>query len=153
MKKVVLYVILSFGLLCFPLIAQSADMVTDMIKTNEVTWAQAAYFAATWLNPEQNFTNGQEALDFLSSQNIISTKDPDSLITLQQLSGLCVRTWKIKGGLMYTLTKADRYAFRELKAKGIIDSSDDPSKKVTGRLALDVINSCSELNPTSGDAQ
>ena len=48
----------------------------------------------------------------------------------------------MKGGLFYKLTKAPRYAFKELKALGFLDKEADPWKKISGQDAVNLFNVC-----------
>jgi hypothetical protein len=41
---------------------------------------------------------------------------------------------------MYRLTGAQRYAFKELKAKGVLPQTADPGMKISGRDAIGILN-------------
>lgn len=150
MKKV--FFIFLLTVLFFPLFAQSADIVTEMLNTKQVSWSQAAYFAATWIYPEESVKSESDAFSLMVQDGYIGKSvNSEKPINLQSFAGLCTKIWNIKGGLFYGFTKADRYAFRELKAKGILQQSDDPLQKMSGRDALNIINSCTELYSASGE--
>ena len=55
-----------------------------------------------------------------------------------------MKTWKIKGGLMYSITKANRYAFRELQYLGFIAATEYPNKKPSGLEMLNLLTKCME---------
>ena len=55
-------------------------------------------------------------------------EEVDSPVPAVDLAYLYSKLWKIKGGLMYRITKGSpRYAFRQFQTDGIISSTLDPS--------------------------
>ncbi len=125
--------------------AQQADAVSTILDTPLMTRAQAAYIAATWLD------TGNESLSFEQAYTVLvqagfwqDSAEPQSPVTLAELSGLCMKTWNIPGGLLYRIAKANRYAYRELKALNIIATTDDPGMTVSGFKGLNIMYSCME---------
>lgn len=126
--------------------AQFSDVVTGMLESPAVTWGEAAYVLACALDEPAEPGDAQAALLLLQERDIApGGVSVEQGITLAQLSGLCMRTWRLRGGLFYSITGADRYAFRELRAKGILPPGADPSMLVDGFDALNIIHSCMEL--------
>lgn len=120
--------------------AQSANAVSEMIETPAVRYSQAAYFMAVAVNPD---IPESEALDFCIHFGLCTTpSDPEKLITLSELAGMCMRTFNLRGGILYSITKSNHYAFREMQAKGFIPKSADPSATITGSNALVMITEC-----------
>ena len=144
-KKIfVVSIFLVLGCLCF---GQSADMVSKMIESESVTYEDVAYFCAINLGLADEETPSEDALVILSDAKIFSMpKNPKANIAYDALANICMRTWEIKGGLFYTITKSDRYAFKELQYLGFISSSENPKKKVSGIEVLNLITRCMEIN-------
>lgn len=131
--------------------AQSADSLSAILEAEELTVEQAAYIPCTWLNPETENLSFQDAYSFLCEKGWIdSSLAASAPISLKEFSGICMKAWNLSGGLMYTITKSDWYAFKELKAKGFLQATDDPSMKISGGKALDVIYQCMEYAENRG---
>ena len=145
MKKLAVALVL-VALVSATAFSQSADIITQLLETNETTYGQAAYLAAVYKESVSETATEQDALQAMVDAGYIdASKSADSVIPLKDLAKLCARVTGIRGGLFYSLTHAPRYAYRELKAKGIVPQSSDPSQKVSGRDALAVLNGCIKL--------
>ena len=133
------------------LFAQSAEKISAIISTQEVTYAQAAYLAASYLYETEGLAgaerlNEQSAFEEMVQGGYIrDDRSADSAIPLNELSLLYMRVTSSPGGLFYTLLQNPRYAYRELKAHGVIPETADPSQKVGGRSVIAVLNGCIEL--------
>ena len=137
--------------------AQSSEMISTIIKSEKATYAQAAYLPALYANliSEEEalgaFSQGSQAsneaaLEAFKSKGWLSDSvNADSEITLGQVCYLYARALNIKGGLFYSITHSERYAFKEFKAKGILPSEADPGMKLSGRESIDIFNSCLEF--------
>jgi hypothetical protein len=131
-KKIILCSLL-FALCSLPLSAQStAAELENLLAAEEVTCAQAARFilqaadALTTRNPI-------EAFDYALEQNWLPEKtDPDGAADLKTISLLLMNSFELKGGIMYSITKGPRYAYRELVYKNIVQGRTDPDMTVTG---------------------
>lgn len=145
MKKIVFLLLVVFLEVSFSF-SQSADAVTEMINTRNTTYGQSAYFVATALELISETATQDEAITALVNAAIINQPaNVQKPIPLNEFSSLCMKAWKIKGGVFYSLFKSKRYAFRELKALGMISISADPSQTIKGRDALKVITQCIDL--------
>jgi len=123
--------------------AQAADKVTEMIKTDKATWGQVCYFSAVYLGLTDEDSSTVTAAQALVQEGFIKpVADVNSPITLEQIAYICAKTWKIKGSLLYTIFPCPRYAFRMLKADGIIPATADPMKISTGHETLNIFNAC-----------
>lgn len=123
--------------------AQSADAVTAMINTKKVSTEQAAYFFAVMLDLVPETATEQEAVDALVSANYMKApKNPSGPISYAQFCGLCMKSWNLPAGLMYSITKSNHYAFREMQTKGNVDTSIDPSAPISGYNAMEIITKC-----------
>ena len=125
------------------LYAQSADRITEMLESSSATYGQVCYISAVYKGLIDDTATEEDAVSALKNAGIISAAvQPSDTVQLSSLAGLYAKIWKIKGGLFYTLFHNDRYAFRELKAQGIIPDSSDPEQQVSGRTALSFFNAC-----------
>ena len=116
-----------------------------MIETDRVTCGQAGYFFAVYLDLVPETAGETESLNALSEFGVFNTvSSAETPVTYSQLAGMCMKSCKIAGGLMYRLTKADHYAFRELQSKGYIPLAADPGASVSGYQTLNLINRCIE---------
>ena len=133
---------MSFSVLGF---SQQVDKITDIIEADFFNCGQAAYIASTFLDENTEAFSYEEAMNWVVEQGLIVTeKDYSMPITVAELSGLCMKTWNIPGGLFYKFTKSNRYAYKELRALGFISIYDDPSKNISGSNALNIIYKCME---------
>lgn len=130
------------------LFAQSSDEVSRMLETEEVTVGQVGYFLAVYLELVPEVANGRASLDALETAGYGSYRNADAPISLAEIAGLCMKVWKMEGGIMYSLFKSNHYAFREFQSKGYFSFSDDPMSHLSGAKALNLIYKCLE----SGDA-
>ena len=124
------------------LFAQNPDEVSRMLETEEVTVGQVGYFMAVYLELVPDVANGRASLDALETAGYGSYRNTDAPISLAELAGMCMKVWKLKGGLMYSLFGTNRYAFREFQSKGYISFSEDPMSRVSGYRALNLIYKC-----------
>lgn len=141
MKKI--FAITLFAFLAFSVCAQSADKITQIIDSQEITYGQSAWLACACVQEDGDSASFEEAMKTAAEKGWIkSGAVSDKPISLQELCGAFVKATGLKGGLFYRLTKADRYAFKQLKANGTLDSYADPSMKVSGQNAVAILNSC-----------
>lgn len=152
MKKTLLFLAIFFIAASAGAFAQSAAKLSEYLDTEKLTNAQAAYLAACYKGYIEEDGDDQTAFDALSKDGLFSRTDsPESFITLESASLLYLKSTGAKGGLLYTITKSKRYAFKELKIKGILPESADPSMAVSGRDAIAIFNGCLELSGASGE--
>ncbi len=123
--------------------AQSAEKVTQMIESQEVSLSEVAYFAATYFEFSEDEASNDDALVNLE-RHVQFSKINDSEVSLSydEFAYFCTQVWDIKGGVMLRLTKSPRYAFRELQSMSFIGQSIDPHEKVAGIEALTIITQC-----------
>ncbi len=138
-------IIISILFLGLTLSAQSADIVTEILDAPEMTMGQVCYLSAV----SQGFTSEDasfdEAILALAGQGQISEiTNPSEPATAAQIAAVYTKMFGVKGGLFYRLTGGSpRYAFKHLKAQGIIAPNVDPSKKLSGREAMSIFTKVS----------
>ena len=142
MKKIVILLLALF--LSLSAYAQSADVITEILSTEEVTFGQISYLTAVQMNIIDDDASYEDAVTALYEGGYIPyVEDADSPVPAVDLAFLYSKLWKIKGGLMYRITKGSpRYAFRQFQADGIISSNVDPSNYISGAKALSIYTSC-----------
>lgn len=134
------------------LYAQSADVVTDILSSDEVTFGQAAYISASSQGLIKDEASMEDALSILiEKEQIAEDTESSDVLTIQDLAGIYAKAFDVKGGLFYKLTKGSpRYAFKYFKTEGLIPTNTDPSKYPTGTEALSLFTKC---NLRYGEAQ
>lgn len=150
MKKFIIFCAVLFA--GITLYAQSATVISDILSSEEITYGQAAYISAVSQKLISDDGSLKDAVTALKNAGQVSEDaEEDDLIDLQDLSGIYAKMFNIDGGLFYKLTKGSpRYAFKYLKAEGLITASADPSKILTGSEALSLFTKC---NMRYGEAQ
>lgn len=142
-----LIVILLAGGVAF---SQSADVITDLLESDKVSFGQVSYLAAVQMNLLDENDSYENAVKVLVDNDIIpDLEEADTPIPLVDIAYIYSKLWDVKGGLMYRLTKGSpRYAFRQFQSDGIISSDADPAWLVSGAKALSIFTSC--VNKYSG---
>lgn len=143
MKKIIGIVFALF--MTFSAFAQSNKMITEMLNAEEFTYGQAVYLSAVFQGLIHDDDSPERALEALTTKGQITEvqnlKEP---VSLQDLAFIYSKMWNVQGGLMFRITGGSpRYAFKQMKADGIIANRADPSKKLSGTEALSMFTSCS----------
>ena len=143
-KLLVFFLVIMFSSFCF---GQQAEIITEILESTEVTWGDMSYIAASYINVDEANLNKNSAFEFLKECNIISPNvNITEPINMAELSGLCMKTFNMKGGLFYTISKSNWYAFKELKALGFLVKNADPHSKISGFDAMNIIYNCMEYD-------
>ena len=143
MKRIIsLLLVLFVGGLLF---AQSADVITEILESDEATYGQVCYLSAIhqgFISEEATYEDAVNAL--LTRSQIPQDVGAYDSVYMANLAFIYVQIWpNIKGGLMFTLTKGSpRYAFKKLKNDGVIPENADPNQIVSGRDALNILTAC-----------
>lgn len=142
MKKILPFLFLMF--FATAIHAQSADVVTEIIETERVTFGQICYLSAVQQGFVSDDATYEEAIDVLFDKGQIPRKEySDAKIPMANLAFIFSQMWEIKGGLFYRIFHgAPRYAFKQLKADGILPANSNPTRIPTGKEALNIYTSC-----------
>ncbi len=129
--------------------AQSADVVTNILNTDQVTYGQICYLSAVRQNLMEDTKSYDDAIAILSKEKQLpfaGIVSENQIISLKEIAYIYSKIWDNQissRGLMYKLTKGSpRYAFKQLKADGIIMNNSDPFKGIDGFEALGILTSC-----------
>jgi outer membrane protein OmpA-like peptidoglycan-associated protein len=121
--------------------AQSAAVEIETLLASEaVTYAQAARFVLEAADVAAT-PNQEAAFIFASEQNWLPKRAaPQEAARLDDISLLMMGAFEIKGGIMYSVFKNSRYAYRELTYKRIVYGRTDPAMQVSGERLLAYIS-------------
>ena len=142
MKKIM--VLVFTFLLAASIYAQSADVITDILDTKEVTFGQICYLTAVQLDYTDENSSYENAVIVMQEKGLVKAgKNAESAIPAIEVAYLFSKLWTIKGGLMYRITKGSpRYVFKQFQRDGIIKSTIDPSELISGSDALSIYTAC-----------
>ncbi len=145
MQKKPTLIFIALFLVSFAVCAQQADVITQIIDSPQMTCGQAAYIVACYANLEAETFSTDWSLEWAKGEGLVTKEiEGDRPIELAELAGLCMRAWNMPGGLFYTLSKSNRYAYKEFKAKGFLFPYDDSSMTISGARGLNLIFKCME---------
>jgi len=132
--------VIFFGLLCFPLFAQTAAELEELLKTQIVNYGQAARFALEAANAAK-LKDHQAAYSFAADRKWLPRRvQAQDAARLDVISLLLMRSFNAKGGLWYSITKSPHFAYNELVYKDVIQGTAYPSMTVSGERLLFMIN-------------
>jgi len=139
-KTAVLFLLI---ILSTRLFAQTAARLEALLNEPALTWSAVAAFvleasdsmdAATVLEPA-------DAFRFAVEREWLPKKiAPTDAARLNGTALLLMRSFNLKGGIFYSLTKSPHHAYRELVYKGLIRGDADPDMPVSGRDLLLIVS-------------
>jgi hypothetical protein len=141
---------LSLAALCAlfatPAFGQSIDFMDRVSGSPSIAYGDAAYLVLVATDNIAENAGTVRSLD-LAKQNkwVKPSIAPETPISLDSYSYLLMRSFGLKGGLMYRMLPGPRYAFHELVALGVIQGDYDPADKVDGALAVRMIGRVFEI--------
>jgi hypothetical protein len=117
--------------------AQStAAEIETLLSTGAVTYGAAARFLLE-ASETLKTSKPEEAFQYAVEQNWLpKNAAADDPARLDAISLLLMRSFNIKGGLFYSITKNSHYAYRELVYKKIIQGRADPAMNISGERLL-----------------
>lgn len=120
--------------------AQSAEEITKIINSEGVTYGQVCYLTAVHnglVNDDASETDAMNA--WFEENQLTNNGSVDAPINYQDTCFYFAKMWKINGNLFFRLTKGNpRYAYKQLKKDGVLPSSADPSRKLSGIELLNI---------------
>jgi len=138
-----LYLAVVFILLPVVGFSQSASELEGLLRAGTVSAAVATRFilAAADLLPADISGDDAEtvAYDKAAANGWISNKAAGDTAAYKDAAFLIMKAFDLKGGIMYSLFKNPRYAYRELVYKKIIQGWTDPDKPVSGSKLMQII--------------
>lgn len=142
MKKWIILGLLS--LFTINIYAQSADVITDILESDQVTMGQICYLSAVNQGLISDEATYSAAINVLYENGQLPSKVYEaSPAPLVNVAFIFAQIWDIKGGLLYrAFHGAPRYAYKQLKADGVLPDFADPGLVMTGAEALNFYTSC-----------
>jgi hypothetical protein len=133
MKKHFLFLTIILLALSSSIFAQTAEEIETLLSTEALSYEQAVSFV---LRAADMPVSGS-AYDYAAERKWLSAETTKGgIASLNEVSLLLMGAFDIHGGIMYSLTKSPRYAYRELVHLGIIQGRADPGLIVSGDLLL-----------------
>ena len=123
-----------------PASAQTADEIETLLATGAVTYGRAARFVLEAADVTVTADPGQ-AFQYAAGQNWLPKKaSANDAARLDGIALLVMRSFDVKGGMFYSVTKNPHYAYRELAYKKVIFGWIDPAAAVSGDDLLYIVN-------------
>ena len=137
--RVTPWLIFFFLLLAPPAFPQStADEIESLLETSAVTYAQAARFI---LQAADVTVTDDFWFEYAADKNWLPKNiSANDTARLDGIALLVMRSFDLKGGIMYSLVKNPHYAYRELVYQEIIQGKIDPAMPVDGGALLYIAN-------------
>lgn len=136
------YLVLLLFLPLFSLSAQTAAEMDALLETEAVTAAASARFVleAARLLPSGLSGDAAEraAYDMAFSNGWLKGGAADT-VTLKDTAFLVMKAFDLKGGILHSLFRNPRYAYREMIYQKLIQGRADSSMEVSGRRLLQII--------------
>jgi len=119
------------------LYAQSAAVeMQSLLASGAVTYAQASRFVLE-ASDMAFFAENEDAFRFAVERNMLPRRSAaGSEARLDSISLLLMRSFEIRGGVLYTLTGARRFAYREMEHRGVLHGRISPRQNVSGEELL-----------------
>ncbi len=120
--------------------AQSNSVIDQMLSQRAATVGDSAYIVLTAANVVAPDADVAQALSTAIDKGWLKkSAKADAPITFGQFSYLIMKSFNLRGGLLYTVFPGPRYAAREMFYRGYAPSRLSPYEKVSGTLALYVL--------------
>jgi hypothetical protein len=120
-----------------PIFAQTAAEIEALLSTEALTYEQAASFVLKAVDVPMS----SAAYSYAAERKWLSAKTAaDGNAALNEVSLLLMSAFDIQGGIMYSLTKNPRYAYRELLHQSVIQGRADPGLRVSGELLVFMVS-------------
>ena len=136
-KRLLIFTICFF--LTLSAFAQStADEIETLLETSAVTYAQAARFI---LQAADVTVTDDSWFEYAADKNWLPKNvSANDTARLDGIALLVMRSFNLKGGILYSAAKTPHYAYRELVYQNIIQGITDPAMTVNGDTLLFFVN-------------
>ena len=133
-------------LLSAPAHAQTAARLETLLNKTVVSWSDAAVFIleasdAAADGNQQDLSDPLDAFNFAADKKWLPKNAASGdTARLNGVALLLMRSFDLKGGIVYSIAKSPHHAYRELVYKGIIRGGTDPDMPVSGQQLLLMIS-------------
>ena len=127
--------------------AQTASEMDAMLEADTVSAAKAARFvlgSADLLPAGLSGPEAEKAAYETAFSNSWIKTGAEKNVTLKDTAFLIMKVFNLKGGVMYSLFKNPRYAYREMIYRKLIQGVTDQSMKVSGQKLLVILDKTSK---------
>ena len=122
--------------------AQTAAELDLLLETNAITTGVAARFVMGAVGITPPGLSGAAAVND-AYQEALSRgwvkKGPEDAISLQEAAFLMMNVFEIKGGIMYSIFRSPRYAYREMIYQKLILGRTDANMNLSGQRFLQIL--------------
>ncbi|MBN1698096.1 MAG: hypothetical protein JW881_11330 [Spirochaetales bacterium] len=140
-KSNYLYSLLFLFIVQWPLFCQIGERIDILLEEKTVQSGTAVYAILSAGGIVSEDATIEEALGVLREKEWkLTIESADTPLTLGEAAYLLMKTFDLKGGVMYSIFPGPRYAVRELVYLKIITDRPDPSRTVSGRELIDLIS-------------
>lgn len=131
----------------FSVHAQSADVITDILESEQATFGQVCYISAVEQGLIGDNDDYNKAIEVLAANELIpEIVDANTPMPVGNIAFLMSQIWDVKGGIMYRITKGSpRYSFKQFKTDGVIASTVEPQDFISGPELLEIHNICTRV--------
>jgi len=115
---------------------ETAEEIERLLSRNVITYAAAARFI---LEASDTLVTSDvhEAFSYAAQRNWLPKNAAENdAARLDGISLLIMRSFGMKGGIMYSIIKNSHYSYRELVSKNIIQGRADPAMLISGERLL-----------------
>jgi hypothetical protein len=133
-------------LIGLPCIAQSNEKVDSLLVQIQARTDAVSYLVLTAGGKIAETTEPEAAYAAaVAAAALAPGRQASEPIRIDDFCFLVMRTFSLKGGMMYTLFPGPRYAYRELVSLGIVNPGGGPNRTVPGDEVLMVLRRVMEL--------
>jgi hypothetical protein len=119
---------------------QTAANMDDLLESREITWAQACRFVLPASGALGEHAAVPAAFDAARERGWLPKgAAADGSVNLGGLSFLIMKSFSIRGSLLYALFPGPRYAYRQMDYLGLIPGLRDPDLDVSGERLLQIL--------------
>ena len=138
MKKLISLIL--FVITASFLYSQSNEVIDDVLSQDKLTCGNGAYLALNAAGLIEDDLSPEMALEVLKEKGWIKDKRLSSdVMNLGEYSLALMQGFSMKGGIMYSIFKAPRYASRELGYQGYISREPGAYRTLSGSEAVSIL--------------
>jgi len=134
-------------LVCFMLVlafvpAQTAQRIEQLLEKETINYQEAAWIileaTGKFSSVNKDVVSSSEKAYLYAAENgwLPGNITPDTTATFEGVSFMIMRSFGIKGGILYSIFKSPHYAYRELVYRGIIQGKVSPKMAVSGDMLI-----------------
>jgi hypothetical protein len=141
--------LLVFITLC-TLSAQSAEVITDIVREEKTTWKSLTYLAYyTDLKNESAQVSPLDTFEYFYNAGVIPANiTPDTLLRYDDMGLFLLKVFDVKiTSILYYCFETRRYAFRQIKYFGIFQQDAFPGDKMNGSFFVTIMGKFSSVFP------